>query len=46
MEWYVILALAIGTPMILFLEAFVWHLNDSGLYQAIRDTRQQRKRLA
>jgi len=46
MEWYVILALVLGIPVILLPVAFVWYLNVSGLYQVIRDMRQRRKRRA
>jgi len=46
MEWYIILALVLGIPIILFPVAFVWYLNVSGLYQVIRDIRQRQKRRA
>lgn len=46
MEWYVILALVLGIPIILFPVAFIWYLNVSGLYQVIRDIRQRQKRRA
>lgn len=46
MEWYVILALVLGIPSILFPVAFIWYLNVSGLYQVIRDIRQRQKRRA
>ncbi len=46
MEWYVILALVLGIPIVLLPVAFVWYLNVSGLYQVIRDMRQRRKRRA
>ena len=46
MEWYIILALVLGIPVILLPVAFVWYLNVSGLYQVIRDMRQRRKRRA
>ena len=46
MEWYIILVLVLGIPIILFPVAFVWYLNVSGLYQVIRDIRQRRKRRA
>jgi len=46
MEWYVILALVLGIPIIIFPAAFVWYLNVSGLYQVMRDMRQRRKRRA
>lgn len=36
MEWYIILALAIGIFIILFPIAYVWYLNMGGIYSAIR----------
>ena len=44
MEWYIILALVLGIPIILLPVAFVWYLNVSGIYQVIRDMRQRQKR--
>ena len=44
MEWYMILALVLGIPIVLFPVAFVWYLNVSGLYQVVRDMRQRQKR--
>ena len=46
MEWYIILALVLGIPIVLFPVAFVWYLNISGLYQVIRDARARQKRRA
>lgn len=42
MEWYVILAMVLGVPIVCVPVVFVWYLNVSGLYQVIRDT-QKRK---
>lgn len=47
MDWYfVLLAVVLGIPLILFPVAFVWYLNVSGLYQVIRDARQRQRRRA
>ncbi len=46
MEWWGILALVLGIPIVLFLVAFVWYLNISGIYQVIRDKRARQKRRA
>ena len=46
MEWYIILALVLGIPIVLFPVAFVWYLNISGIYQVIRDARARQKRRA
>jgi hypothetical protein len=46
MEWYIILALVLGIPLILLPVAFVWYLNISGLYQVIRSARQRERRRA
>ena len=46
MEWQLILALAVGIPVILIPAAFVWYLNVSGLYQVMRDARSRRARAA
>ena len=46
MEWYVILALVLAAPVILFPAAFVWYLNVSGLFRVMRDARQRQKRRA
>jgi len=46
MEWYIILVLVLGIPVILLPVAFIWYLNVSGLYQVIRDTRRRQKRRA
>lgn len=42
MEWYIILALAIGVFVILFPIAYVWYLNVGGVYSAIRKAREKR----
>ena len=46
MEWYFILAIVLGIPIILFPIALVWYLNVSGLYQVLRDVRQRQRRRA
>ena len=46
MEWYIVLAIVLGVPIILFPVAFVWYLNVSGLYRVMRDRRQREKRRA
>ena len=46
MEWYIILALVLGIPLILLPVAFVWYLNISGLYQVIQARRQRERRRA
>jgi hypothetical protein len=42
MEWYIILALAIGIFVILFPIAYVWYLNMGGVYSAIQKAREKR----
>ncbi len=39
MEWYVILILVLGIPVILFPAAYVWYLNVGGIYAAIKEAR-------
>lgn len=46
MEWYYILGIVLGIPIILFPLVFVWYLNVSGLYRVISDSRQRQKRRA
>jgi len=46
MDWYIILALVLGIPILLIPVAFAWYLNVSGLYQVIRDVRQRQRRRA
>ena len=46
MQWELVVALVVATPLVLFPVALVWYLNASGLFQVIRDTRQRAKRLA
>ena len=41
MEWYIILALAVGIFVILFPIAYVWYLNVGGVYSAIQKSRQK-----
>ncbi len=42
MDGYMILALVIAIPVILFPAAFVWYLNIGGLYTAAKEARQAR----
>ena len=42
MEWYVILILVLGIPVILFPAAYVWYLNVGGIYSAIKEAREKR----
>jgi hypothetical protein len=46
MEWWVVLALVLGIPLILLPVALVWYLNISGIYQVIRATRARQKKRA
>lgn len=46
MEWYGIVALVVGIPIVLIPVVFVWYLNVSGLYQVMRDIRLRQKRRA
>lgn len=39
MEWQFIVALVVVIPVILFPAAFVWYLNASGIYKAIKESR-------
>lgn len=36
MEWQIILALAMGIPIILFPAAFIWYINAGGLVAALK----------
>ncbi len=42
MEWYIILALVLGVPIVLLPVAFVWYLVASGAYGAIKEARARR----
>lgn len=42
MSGYMILALALGIPLILFPAALVWFINISGIYTVIVETRKRR----
>ena len=44
MEWQLIIALVIATPIILFPVAFIWYLNVGGIMSAIKATRAKRAR--
>jgi len=39
MEWYIVIALVVAIPVILFPAAFVWYLNIGGIYAAIKEAR-------
>ena len=42
MEWYVILVLVLGIPIILFPAAYVWYLNIGGVFSLIREARSKK----
>ena len=42
MQWEFVIALVIAIPIILFPAAFVWYLNVSGIYAAIKEARAKR----
>lgn len=42
MEWPIIVAIAVGVPIILLPAAIVWFVNVSGIYTVIRETRRRR----
>jgi len=44
MEWWLVLALVLGIPLVLLPVALVWYLNISGIYQVIQATRARQKR--
>jgi hypothetical protein len=39
METGVVIALAIGIPIVLFPAAFVWYLNLGGVFEAVKEAR-------
>jgi len=41
-EWYVILVLVLGIPLILFPAAYVWYLNIGGLYGLFKEAREKK----
>jgi hypothetical protein len=43
MEWEMVVAIAVATPIILLPVAFVWYLNLAGLYAAVKEARKTRK---
>ena len=43
MEWEMVVAIAMATPIILLPVAFVWYLNLAGIYAAVKETRKARK---
>jgi len=44
MEWQLIVALTVATPLVLFPVALIWYMNVSGLLQVMREARQRAKR--
>ena len=44
MEWWLVLELVLGIPLVLLPVALVWYLNISGIYQVIRATRARQKK--
>jgi len=42
MEWYLILLLVLGIPVILFPAAYVWYLNIGGVYALIKEAREKK----
>ena len=42
MQWELVVALVVAIPIILFPAAFVWYLNISGIYAAIKEVRVRR----
>ena len=42
MEWYIILVLVLGIPVILFPAAYVWYLNVGGIYALIKEAREKK----
>jgi hypothetical protein len=42
MEWQIIVAIAIMTPVIIIPVLLVWYLNIGGIYAAIKDARARR----
>lgn len=43
MEWEMVVAIAVITPIILLPVAFVWYLNLAGIYAAVKAARKARK---
>ena len=42
MEWQFIVVIAIAIPVILFPVAFVWYMNLTGIYEALKEARTKR----
>lgn len=42
MQWQVIVALIVATPVILLPVAFVWYLNVGGVFSAVKEKRDER----
>ena len=46
MQWEFVIALVVAVPFVLFPVVFIWYLNISGMYAAIREARKKRAALA
>jgi len=42
MEWYIVLVLVLGIPVIIFPAAYVWYLNIGGIYSLIKEAREKK----
>ncbi len=42
MEWQIIVAIVVAVPIILFPVVFIWFLNISGIYAAMKEARARR----
>ncbi len=42
MEWWGIVALVVGIPIVLIPVALIWYINVSGIYTVIRETPRRR----
>jgi len=42
MQWELVVALAVAISIILFPAAFVWYVNISGIYAALKEAREKR----
>ncbi len=42
MEWWGIVALVVGIPIVLMPVALIWYINVSGIYTVIRETQRRR----
>ncbi len=46
MEWQMVVALAMATPVIMFPVALIWYLNIGGVVQAVREAKATREQKA